>query len=132
MNDFLNRLAGFLTKTSTLETLEFWEISFSAKFVQAISKGLANNKSIRELVLTKCKISAIDLEILSVGAGSCCSLNLLNLSGNELQGPETIRAMKNIITRHSERKNEIVWAASLRGEKPKVDPNSQGTQTGEK
>ena len=84
------------------------------------------NRTISDFAMTKCKINPIDLQTLAVGLGNCSTINVLNLSENEFQGFELIKPLKTIIQKHAERKNEIVWAASLRGEVPAEDPNTKG------
>lgn len=65
------------------------------------------------------------MEILSKGLAGNEALTIIDLSNNILDGPSG-RIVGKILSTHSQRRDDIVWVYSLRGEEPEEDISLKG------
>ena len=78
------------------------------------------SKSLNELRMTNCKLTTDDLKVLHKGLTKSESINILDLSNNNLDEKSGM-LLGALISAQGQRKNEIIWLYGLRGEIPDQD-----------
>jgi hypothetical protein len=122
---FYEKFGEYIGNVKKLEVLNFFKIRLGEGFLKSLSKGFACNTSLKEVGFIGCQLTAEEMRTLAPGLGALVSMNVLNLSQNGLKS-DVIGPLNSIINTQGQRKDEIVWAASLRGELPKEDLTTKG------
>eukprot|EP01022_Parablepharisma_sp_SALTPOND_P030439 TRINITY_DN7629_c0_g1_i1.p1 TRINITY_DN7629_c0_g1~~TRINITY_DN7629_c0_g1_i1.p1 ORF type:complete len:324 (-),score=46.91 TRINITY_DN7629_c0_g1_i1:97-1068(-) len=106
-----------MSKTDSLQTLELRGLHLRTDGWVSLSKGLLLNHSLKALKITHTLIPFLQFERLTRAICKSNIIETLDFSANRLDdsyGP----LVRKMISSHSERRDEVVWAFGLRGEKP--------------
>lgn len=118
--ELIETLQNFLTHNSTLDTLILEGLPLNGQFMDALAKGLANNKSLRHLSFARSQIDE-SCEKLCATIKHLMNIETLDLSGCKinLKGAE---AVANLIRFLKIQRFSEAWSKSLRYQN--VDPES--------
>ena len=120
MNKIFIGLSKHLSLTNNLLSLTISNFELYSKNVLLISKGLSTNKSLQILKISHCLIQLNSFEglIKSLYIHPC--LSYLDLSNNNLTDKYGLIISK-LITKHAQRRDQIIWSYGLRNEKPPLN-----------
>ena len=92
---------------------------------EVLSPGLINNKSLKALSINNCTISIESYDILLKGLLTHETLSYLDLSYNNLNDKYSDMIAR-IISRQTQRRDQVIWAFGLRNEKPTSNDYANG------
>ena len=114
--------------TRSLKFLQFWAVRMSMKSWEVLCEGVAKNSSITILSLNAWGVNNITFDYLVPALQKNTSLEILDLSYNYM-GDEMAWYIAKIISNQSERRDNVVWLAGLRGEAPNNEEYKSGLQS---
>ena len=120
MNKIFIGLSKHLSLTNNLLSLTISNFELYSKNVLLISKGLSTNKSLQILKISHCLIQLNLFEDLIKSLYIHPCLSYLDLSNNNLTDKYGLIISK-LITKHAQRRDQIIWSYGLRNEKPPLN-----------
>lgn len=121
-------VAKNLEMTRSLKFLQFWAVRLSGKSWEVLCDGIAKNSTIGILSLNAWGINNVAFECLVPALQKNTSLEILDMSYNYM-GDEMAWYIAKIISNQSERRDNVVWLAGLRGEAPNNEEYKSGLQS---
>lgn len=118
-------IALHLKITNSLKSLTFCGVRLAKDALKLISHEITDNKIIKELGFNYCFLDSSYLEDLMPGLCKNKNIERLNFSCNGLDD-RSAHLITKIINVQCERRDEIVWSYSLRGELPPDKEYKQG------
>ena len=106
-----------MSKSTTLISLSLYRLNIKEKGWKYLSKGIGLNKTLRIVKIRKTIIPLSQFANLAHSLQEAESIEIIDLSDDCIKDSYGLFIRK-IISSHSERRDEIVWAYSLRDEKP--------------
>ena len=116
-------ISTHLSQSQKLLSLTFYKINFSEQNSNILSQGLSLNNSLSTLNITNCQIPLRSFEIILTGLLRHEKIENINISNNNLSD-KCGNMISRLISYQTERRDEIIWLASLRNEKPLINSNS--------
>ena len=113
-------LSKQLMLSNNLLSLSIINFEFYSKYCLLINKGLTNNKSLQALKISHCLIQLASFESLIKTLFIHPSISYLDLSNNNLNDKYGFIISK-LITKHAQRRDQIIWSYGLRNEKPPLN-----------
>ena len=120
INKIFIGLSKHLSLTNNLLSLTISNFELYSKNVLLISKGLSTNKSLQILKISHCLIQLNSFEDLIKSLYIHPCLSFLDLSNNNLTDKYGLIISK-LITKHAQRRDQIIWSYGLRNEKPPLN-----------
>ena len=120
INKIFIGLSKHLSLTNNLTSLTISNFELYSKNVLLISKGLSTNKSLQILKISHCLIQLNSFEDLIKSLYIHPCLSFLDLSNNNLTDKYGLIISK-LITKHAQRRDQIIWSYGLRNEKPPLN-----------
>ena len=123
INKIFIGLSKHLSLTNNLLSLTISNFELYSKnvlLVLLISKGLSTNKSLQILKISHCLIQLNSFEDLIKSLYIHPCLSFLDLSNNNLTDKYGLIISK-LITKHAQRRDQIIWSYGLRNEKPPLN-----------
>ena len=125
VNKIIIPLSKHISQTKELISLSLNKFEFSEKYCQYLSKSISENNSIQNLSITNSKLDLNSYEILLESLLNQNILSFLDLSNNKF-GDKYGRMISRIISRHSQRRDQVIWFYSLRNELPSSNEYKRG------
>ena len=125
INKLIIPLSKHISKTKVLISLSFNKFEFNEKYCHYLSKSISENNSIQNLSITNSTLDLNSYEILLESLLNQNILSFLDLSNNKL-GDKYGRMISRIISRHSQRRDQVVWFYGLRNELPSSNEYKRG------
>ena len=116
-------ISTHLSQSPNLLTLSFYKINFSEQNSSVLSQGLSLNNSLSSLSITNSQIPLNSFEIILTGLLRHEKIENINISSNNLSD-KSGNMISRLISYQTERRDEIIWLASLRNEKASIKSNS--------
>ena len=108
-----------------LITFNLTNLKITKEMSEVLSPGLINNKSLKALSINNCTISIESYDILLKGLLTHETLSYLDLSYNNLNDKYSDMIAR-IISRQTQRRDQVIWAFGLRNEKPTSNDYANG------
>ena len=124
-NKIVFSLAKHISQSHELISLSLNKLEFNKNYCQSLSKGISSNSSLQNLSITNSKLDLNSYEILLESLLNQNALSFLDLSNNNF-GDKYGRMISRIISRHSQRRDQVVWFYSLRNELPPSNEYKKG------
>ena len=124
-NKIVFSLAKHISQSHELISLSLNKLEFNKNYCQSLSKGISSNNSLQNLSITNSKLDLNSYEILLESLLNQNALSFLDLSNNNF-GDKYGRIISRIISRHSQRRDQVVWFYSLRNELPPSNEYKKG------
>ena len=124
-NKIIFPLAKHISRSKMLITLSLNKFEFNEKYCQILSKSIYNNNSIQNFGITNSKLDLNSYEILLESLLDQNILSFLDLSNNNF-GDKYGYMISRIISRHSQRRDQVIWFYSLRNELPPSNDYKKG------
>ena len=124
-NKIVFSLAKHISESHELISLSLNKLEFNKNYCQSLSKGISSNNSLQNLSITNSKLDLNSYEILLESLLNQNALSFLDLSNNNF-GDKYGRIISRIISRHSQRRDQVVWFYSLRNELPPSNEYKKG------
>ena len=124
-NKIIYALSKHISESKEIISLLLNKIEFNEKYCQILSKGIAYNNSLQNLGITNSKLDLTSYEILLDSLLSQNLLSFLDLSNNNF-GDKYGYMIARIISRHSQRRDQVIWFYSLRNELPPSNEYKKG------
>ena len=122
---FTLSIATNLYENPNITELCFEFIHFNKEELINLADGIQKARSLKELIIQNCDFTHKELEILTPAISKNSSLLLMDFSNNQLMKTSGLLIGK-ILSSHCEKRNEIVWMYSLRGEIPSENLSLKG------
>ena len=117
INKIFIGISKHLSLTNNLISLSIINFELYSKYCLLLNKGITTNKSLQILKISNCLIQLNSFESLIKSLYNHPSISYLDLSNNNLTDKYGIIISK-LITKHSQRRDQIIWSYGLRNEKP--------------
>ncbi len=108
-----------------LITFNLTNLKITKEMSEVLSPGLINNKSLKALSINNCTISIESYDILLKGLLTHETLSYLDLAYNNLNDKYSDMIAR-IISRQTQRRDQVIWAFGLRNEKPTSNDYANG------
>ena len=118
INKITYGLGKFLYKNEKLESFNLLNFTIESKLAQNLSYGIINNNSIKKFRVNNCKMDIQTYEILLKGLFNHPEISELDLQKNDL-GDKYGNMIGRIISRQTDRRDQVIWSFALRNEFPK-------------
>ena len=106
-----------VAKNEKLESFSLLNLEFDEKLAQNLSFGICQNKSIKRLKINNCKMDIQSYEILLKGLFNHAKIEKLDLQKNNLEDNYG-NMIGRIISRQTDRRDQLIWLAAIRNELP--------------
>ena len=116
-------LGKHISKNENLHSFTILNLKFDQKLAQNLSFGICTNKSIKRLKVNNCQMDIESYEILLKGLFGHEKVEFLDLQNNNL-GDKYGNMIGRIISRQTDRRDQLIWSAAIRNEFP--DPKEIG------
>ena len=116
-------ISTHLSQSQNLLTLTFYKIIFNEQNSSILSQGFSLNNSLITLNITNCQIPLNSFEIILSGLFRHEKIENINLSNNNLSD-KCGNMISRLISHQTQKRDQIIWLASLRNEKPLINSNS--------
>ena len=124
-NKIIYALAKQISKSKQIISLLLNKLEFNEKYSQILSKSISDNNSLQNFGITNCKLDLNSYEILLESLLNQNVLSFLDLSNNDF-GDKYGYMISRIISRHSQRRDQVIWFYSLRNELPPSNEYKKG------
>ena len=124
-NKIIYALARHISQSKQIISLLLNKLEFNQKYSQILSKSISENNSLQNFGITNSKLDLNSYEILLESLLNQNVLSFLDLSGNNF-GDKYGYMISRIISRHSQRRDQIIWYYSLRNELPPSNEYKKG------
>ena len=118
-------VSDYLKSCQNLITFNLDDLNLSNEMCNILSDGFQNNSSLKALRITRCKFNLQDFEILLKGLFSHENIAYLDLSNNNFND-KFGNIISRLITRQTQRRDQIIWAYGLRNEVPNNNEYANG------
>ena len=125
LNKLIIPLSKHISLSKILISLSLNNLEFNEKYSQSLSKSISSNNSIQNLSITNSKLDLNTYEILLESLLNQNVLSFLDLSNNNF-GDKYGHMISRIISRHAQRRDQVVWFYSLRNELPPSNEYKNG------
>ena len=112
-----------LSQSQNLLSLTFYKINFNEQNSSILSQGFSLNNSLLTLNITNSQIPLNSFEIILSGLLHHEKIENINISNNNLSD-KCGNMISRLISHQTQRRDQIIWLASLRNEKPLINSNS--------
>ena len=120
INKIFIGISKHLSLSNNLLSLSIINFELYSKYCLLLNKGLTANKSLQALKISHCLIQLDSYESLIKSLFNFPCLSYLDLSNNNLNDKYGI-IISRLITKHSQRRDQIIWSYGLRNEKPPMN-----------
>ena len=110
-------IAKHIKYTKKLTHLKITNIDFNSDLSNALKDGIKGNKSLTHFTFNNCTFTNESYEILMNGILSHEKIENLNMSNNKLDD-RCGTMISRLISRQSQRRDQVIWMYGLRNEKP--------------
>ena len=124
-NKLIVALGKQISQSKKIISLSLNKIEFNEKYSEILSKSISNNNSLQNLSITNSKIDLTSYEILLESLLIQNILSFLDLSNNSFNDKYGYMIAR-IISRHSQRRDQVIWFYSLRNELPSSNEYKRG------
>ena len=124
-NKIIYTLARHISQSKQIISLLLNKLEFNQKYSQILSKSISENNTLQNFGITNSKLDLNSYEILMESLLNQNVLSFLDLSGNNF-GDKYGYMISRIISRHSQRRDQIIWYYSLRNELPPSNEYKKG------
>lgn len=124
-NKIIYALAKQISKSKEIISLLLNKLEFNEKYSQILSKSISDNNSLQNFGITNSKLDLNSYEILLESLLNQNVLSFLDLSNNDF-GDKYGYMISRIISRHSQRRDQVIWFYSLRNELPPSNEYKKG------
>lgn len=124
-NKIIYALAKQIYKSKQIISLLLNKLEFNEKYSQILSKSISDNNSLQNFGITNSKLDLNSYEILLESFLNQNVLSFLDLSNNDF-GDKYGYMISRIISRHSQRRDQVIWFYSLRNELPPSNEYKKG------
>ena len=124
-NKIIYALAKQISKSKQIISLLLNKLEFNEKYSQILSKSISDNNSLQNFGITNSKLDLNSYEILLESILNQNVLSFLDLSNNDF-GDKYGYMISRIISRHSQRRDQVIWFYSLRNELPPSNEYKKG------
>ena len=124
-NKIIYALAKQISKSKQIISLLLNKLEFNEKYSQILSKSISDNNSLQNFGITNSKLDLNSYEILLESLLNQNVLSFLDLSNNDF-GDKYGYMISRIISRHSQRRDQVIWFYSLRNELPPSNEYKKG------
>ena len=124
-NKTIYALAKQISKSKQIISLLLNKLEFNEKYSQILSKSISDNNSLQNFGITNSKLDLNSYEILLESLLNQNVLSFLDLSNNDF-GDKYGYMISRIISRHSQRRDQVIWFYSLRNELPPSNEYKKG------
>ena len=124
-NKIIYALAKQISKSKQIISLLLNKLEFNEKYSQILSKSISDNNSLQNFGITNSKLDLNSYEILLESFLNQNVLSFLDLSNNDF-GDKYGYMISRIISRHSQRRDQVIWFYSLRNELPPSNEYKKG------
>ena len=107
-----------LFENEKLESFSLLNFQIDEKIAKNLSSGIINNKSIKIFKMNNCQIDIESYEILLKGLFNHPNIEKLDLQNNNLNDKYG-NMIGRIISRQTDRRDQVIWSFALRNEFPK-------------
>ena len=114
-----------LCKNEKLESFNLLDFEIDQKLAQNLSVGISNNNSIKNFRVNNCKMDIGAYEILLKGFFNHPKIAKLDLQKNNL-GDKYGNMIGRIISRQTDRRDQVIWSYALRNEFPEEKDYKNG------
>ena len=118
-------VSDYLKSCQSLITFNLDDLKISNEMCNILSEGFQNNSSLKALKITRCKFNLEGFEILIKGLFSHENIAFLDLSNNNFSD-KFGNIISRLITRQTQRRDQIIWAYGLRNEVPNNNEYANG------
>ena len=118
-------VSDYLKSCQNLITFNLDDLKLSNEMCNILSEGFQHNSSLKALRITRCKFNLEDFEILLKGLFSHENIAYLDLSNNNFND-KFGNIISRLITRQTQRRDQIIWAYGLRNEVPNNNEYANG------
>ena len=124
-NKIIYALAKQISKSKQIISLLLNKLEFNEKYSKILSKSISDNNSLQNFGITNSKLDLNSYEILLESLLNQNVLSFLDLSNNDF-GDKYGYMISRIISRHSQRRDQVIWFYSLRNELPPSNEYKKG------
>ena len=124
-NKIIFSLAKHISKSNEIISLSLNKFDFNEKYCQILSKSISDNTSLQNIGISNSKLDLNSYESLLESLLNLNTLTFLDLSNNNF-GDKYGYMISRIISRHSQRRDQVIWFYSLRNELPPSNDYKKG------
>ena len=110
-------LSKHLSNTTELKSLKIFNFNFNEEIMNTLSTGLKENNSIQNLIVNTCTFNNNIFDKFCESLLNHMALEYFDISNNNLSD-KSGSSIGRIITRHNQRRDQVIWMYGLRNEKP--------------
>jgi hypothetical protein len=118
-------IAKNLCLSENVQMFKIQNMKLRTELVEFLSEGIMNNKSLKSLIVNNCNLTNEAYEILIKGLLTHESIEFLDLSYNKLND-KCGNMIARIISRQTQRRDQVVWMYGLRNERPLGNDYTKG------
>ncbi len=118
-------IAKNLFMSENVQSFKILNLKLRADLVEFLSEGIANNKSLKQVTVNNCTINYEIFENLIKGLLTHEKVEFLDFSNNNLND-KSGNIIGRIISRQSQRRDQVVWMYGLRNELPAGNDYTKG------
>jgi hypothetical protein len=125
LESFFGILSANIKSSPNLSVLKISGTKLTVECLQLLAMGIRENTSLREVFINYCDLTTQDLDLLYGSLANNTNINVVDLSKNRLDDQCGMMIGK-IISSHAEKRDQIIWVYSIRGDKPDEDIELKG------
>ena len=118
-------IAKNLYMTENVNGFKILNIDLKADLAEFLSEGITANKSLKTLIICNCLLTNDAYEILLKGILTHESIEYIDISNNNLND-KCGNMIGRIISRQTQRRDQVIWMYGLRNEKPLNNDYTKG------
>ena len=124
-NKIIFSLTKHISQSKEIISLSLNKFEFNEKYCQILSKSISDNTSLQNIGISNSKLDLNSYESLLESLLNLNTLTFLDLSNNNF-GDKYGYMISRIISRHSQRRDQVIWFYSLRNELPPSNDYKKG------
>lgn len=121
----INGVSKHLCLTDTLIKFSIYNLDLNPELAVILSQAITDNKTLRCLIINRCNLDIKTYEILVKGLLTHEKIEYVDLSENNF-GDKYGDMLARIISRQTQRRDQVIWAYGLRNEKPLTNDYALG------
>ena len=114
-----------VASSELIESIKFSACAFTLDSAEILSNALKTNLTLKNFTCNNCNLGLDCYEILINGLLIHPTLEKLDFASNKLND-KAGNMIKRIISRQSQRRNQVIWMYNLRNESPENNEYSKG------
>lgn len=118
-------IANNIASSNLLTGLNIQTINISEENSMTLAAGLKKNETLKKVVISNCLLSSKAFDLIAESFLEHPSVEELDFSSNQLND-KNANMISRIITRQTQKRDQIYWSHGLRNEKPLAAVNSKG------